>query len=324
MMDWSKGLESRYYATFVDTVTWRDRDRLEITGGTVSRSTSELKESADIECTTRLEDERWIRIWLDPTQNGETEHIALFTGLATSPKTSNSGNFITNTLECYSVLKPLDDILLDRGWYAPAGSGETVVNDLLSATPAPVIIDGDMPTLKDYIIAESGETNLSMLNKILLALNWRIKITGRGEIHICPLATEPTETFGIENDCIETEFTKEFDWYESPNVFRATMNDDSVTVKDKESISKRGREIWEQEESCNLNVGETLYEYATRRLKERQRVSQKVSYTRRYNPNLYVTDYVKFNYEQLDGIYVITSQKIQLGYGADTVEEVRR
>lgn len=323
-MDWSKGLEARYYATYVDVTTWRDRDRLEILGGTVSRSASELKESADFQCSTRLENERWIRVWLDATQNGETEHIALFTGLATSPKTDNNGNVVTNTLECYSVLKPLNDVLLERGWYAPSGSGASVVKDLLSKTPAPYIIDDNMPVLKDYIIAESGETNLSMLNKILLALNWRIKITGKGEIHICPLASDVSEVFGLDNDCIETEFTKEFDWYQSPNVFRAMMNDDSVIIKDEESILRRGREIWAEEESCNLNAGETLYEYASRRLKESQKVSQKVSYTRRFNPELYVTDYVRFNYEQLDGVYVITSQKIQLGYGADTTEEVRR
>jgi len=323
-MDWSKGLEARYYASFVDRVTWRDKDRLEIKGGTVSRSTSELKESADIQTDIKLEEEKWIRVWMDAEQNGELTHTAIFTGLATSPKTDNNGRIMSNTWECYSVLKPLSDILLERGWYAPAGSGSSVVRELLYATPAPAIIESNMPVLQDHIIAEAGETYLSMLNKILLAINWRIKISGKGEIYICPLATEPSALFGLDNDCIEPVFTKENDWYQSPNVFRAVMNADSVIVKDEEDIAKRGREIWAEEQSCNLNVGETLYEYARRRLKQSQRVSKKASYTRRYIPDLYVTDYVKFNYDQLDGVYVITSQKINLGYGADTTEEVRQ
>lgn len=323
-MDWSKGIESCYYGTLVDPVTWRDRDRFEITGGTVSRSISELKESADVKCVNYNAEEKWVRIWFDATQSGETEHIPLFTGLATSPKSSNNGNIETSTLECYSVLKPLSDILLTRGWYAPAGSGASVIKDLLSVSPAPIIIDENTPVLKDHIIAEDGESNLSMLNKILVALNWRLKITGKGEIHICPLATSPSAIFDIDNDCIEPTFSREYDWYQSPNVFIAIMNDDSAIARDEESIEMRGREIWAEETSCNLKAGETLYDYALRRLKERQTASQKVAYRRRFNPDLYVTDYVQINYRQLQGSFVITSQKIDIGYGATTTEEVRR
>ena len=323
-MDWSKGLTSKFYATYVDTITWRDRGYLDITGGTISRSISELKESASIGSFTKLTEEKWIRIWFDATQNGETQHIALFTGLATTPKMNNKGNLASGTMECYSVLKPLSDVHLPRGWYAPTGSGKSVIKDLLSVTPAPVIIDDNMPVLENYIIAEAHESHLSMLNKILLAINWRVKISGKGEIRICPLATEPDVIFGPENDCIEPDFNTQNDWYLTPNVFRATMNNDSVVIKDEDSIRRRGREIWVEEDSCNLRAGETLYEYASRRLEEKQTVANKVSYTRRFVPDLYITDCVKFNYDQLQGVYIITSQKIELGYGAYVVEEVRR
>ena len=323
-MDWSKGLESRFYVSFVDKDTWRDTERLEITGGRISRSNSELKESADINCKNYIGGERWIRVWLDAEQNGETEHIALFTGLATSPKANNNGNIVNSSLECYSVLKPLSDILLTRGWYAPSGSGASVVKELLADTPAPCIIDDNMPRLTNHIIAEEGETNLSMLNKVMLAVNWRIKITGRGEIHICPQAESVSVEFGDSYDCIQPEFVTENDWYESPNVFRASMNNESVVVKDEASIASRGREVWAEENSCNLNIGETLYEYASRRLREKQMVAVKASYTRRFNPDLYVTDWVKFSYRQWDGTFLIYSQNIDLGYGAVTTEEVIR
>ena len=48
-MDWSKGFSATYYMSIVDPVTWRDVDRIEIKGGEISRSESELVESADVD-----------------------------------------------------------------------------------------------------------------------------------------------------------------------------------------------------------------------------------------------------------------------------------
>lgn len=323
-MDWSKGFESTYYCTIVDPVSWRDIDRFDITGGQISRNTENLIESASIDCVRYDLGEQWVRIWMDTRQNGATEHIALFTGLATSPIDNAEGNLIKNSLSCYSVLKPCDDILLPRGWYAPSESGVGVIKDLLK-TPAPVVIDDDIPKLAHNIIAEARETNLTMLRKILLAMDLRIRITGNGEIQIKKQATEPSAEFGVGNDCIEPVFTKEYDWYKCPNVYRAVSGNDSVTVVDDNpdsplSTVNRGREIWKEEDSCDFNTGETLYEYALRRLKEEQMVAKKISYSRRFNPDIYVTDLVNIKYSQFDGLYLVTSQSIELGYGARTTE----
>lgn len=328
-MDWNKGFEARYYGSFIDTDTWRDIERFEITGGEISRSTGELIESADIECKNYVSGERWVRIWLDARQNGQTDHIPMFTGLATSPTDSVNGNLVSNSLECYSVLKPLEDILLPLGWYAPTGSGKSLIKDLLESTPAPAEVDDNVPVLKQNIIAESGETKLSMLNKILLALDWRIKITGDGRIRVCPFATDISAEYGLDNDSVKPVFTRDYDWYKCPNVFRAIMNDQSAVAIDDSpdsllSTVNRGREIWAEETSCNLSDGETLYEYASRRLKELQIVAKKIGYDRRFNPNVYVTDLIKFNYAQLEGIYTVTSQRIEIGYGANTTEEAVR
>ncbi len=40
--------------------------------------------------------------------------------------------------------------------------------------------------------AENAETRLSMIEKILAAINWRIRITGDGVIHVVPIP-EPYE-----------------------------------------------------------------------------------------------------------------------------------
>ena len=121
-MDWGKGYSATYYLAQVDPVTWRDIARIEITGGSINREKTGLIESADIDCTGYDDGERWIRVYLDARQNGAAEHVPLFTGLATSPEDEIDGTRVENALQCYSVLKPADDVLLLRGWYAPRKS----------------------------------------------------------------------------------------------------------------------------------------------------------------------------------------------------------
>lgn len=326
-MDWNRGMESTYYCSIVDIDTWRDIDRFEITGGQISRTTGELLESANISCKDYDYSEQWIRVWMNARQNGDTEHIAMFTGIATSPEAQMHGIVKTSNLECYSVLKPLQDVLLPRGWYAPMGSGKAVVQELLSVTPAPNKIDEHIPTLNQNIVAENGETNLSMLNKIMKAVNWRIVISGDGTINIKPLDTTPVIEFSRDFDAVETDIRMKDDWYDCPNVFRAISGDDSeVAIDDTSSLSvkARGREIWAEETSAQLNSGETLYEYALRRLKERQSTAISVSYNRRYHPDIYVTDCVSLNYPQVQGTFVVKSQTIEIGGGSTTTEEVMK
>ena len=332
-MDWNKGYEARYYGTFVDPLSWRDTERFEITSGSISHTIGELRESADIGCINYTQGEQWIRIWLDARQDGESSHTPVFTGLATSPSDSINGRLVSNSLECYSVLKPAQDVLLPRGWYASSNStGTTIIEDLLDIVPAPLEYERNSPRIKKNIIAEEGETRLSMIEKILLAINWRLQIRGNGTIYLSPLPKKSVAEYGVyDNDAIEPVLTKEYDWYECPNVFRAVSDDESVTVKDEDessalSVINRGREIWAEDTSCNLNAGETLYDYAVRRLKESQQVSERVTYDRRYNPNLLVTDIVTLKYpaQGILGEYIVVSQNIELGYGGKTTEEVAR
>ena len=204
-MDWSKGYTVYYYMTLVDPATWRSTDKIKIRGGKISRSDSLMMESADIDCSSFPSGvERWVRVWMDVRQAGASAHTALFTGLATSPKRDIKGNLINCSVECYSVLKPAADVLLPRGWYALAGqNGGDLIKSLLIG-PAPVEVSGTAPALSESIIAEDGETNLSMVRKILLAIGWRIRISGEGEVTICPPAEEVSARFGGDNDCIET------------------------------------------------------------------------------------------------------------------------
>lgn len=337
MIDWSKGFSARYYISVLDKTTWRDLRRIEITGGTVKREDSDLRESADIDCVNYSEtNEQFIRVWLDAKQEGNSSHIPLFTGIATSPSKNINGRLVTNTLECYSVLKIAQDMLLQRGWYAPRGiNGGELIKDLLSVIPVDISIAENSPGLDSAIIAEEGENRLSMTDKILSAMTtdglvWRMKLDGYGNISIGPYSREPVVIFdSLNNDVLEPTLSLTYDWYECPNVYRAVLDDGYAVARDDNpnsplSVQNRGREVWVEDSSAYLQENETLAEYAERMLKEAQRASATISYDRRFEPNVYISDVVRLSYpaQQINGLFLVTSQSITLGYNAKTSEEV--
>jgi hypothetical protein len=292
-------------------------------------------ESADITCRDFPGGiERWVRVYMDARQeNGAAAHVAIFTGLATSPEHAYDGRKLEHTLECYSVLKPAEDVLLPRGWYALAGrNGAEIIKDLLSAGPAPVEIEGTAPALSSTIIAEDGENNLSMAEKVLLAMGWRLRISGEGVITICPQATEPAARFGENGaDCIEMAVVRRADYFSCPNVFRAVLGDLYAVAEDNDpdsplSTVARGREIWAEEISPALAGNESLSTYSARRLKDLQAVSSTAKYTRRYHPGVTAGDLVELNYpgQGLVGVYRVTNQSVDLGYNGRTAEEVAK
>ena len=332
-MNWSKGYSATYYAKKVDPATWRDLGTIRLTGGSIRRESTGLRESANIDCEKyEIGIEQWIRVYLDVNQGGDTEHVALFTGLATSPQDEYVGRMSSNKLECYSVLKPADDIPLMRGWYAAAGlrSGD-VIAELLEATPAPTVIDGEPPRLSTAIIAEDNETRLSMVGRILTAIDWRMWIDGEGIIHVGPKPLEPAATFDpLENDVIETKVSIKCDWYACPNVFLAINKDVTGIARDDSpdsplSIVSRGREVWRTESNCDLAENESIAQYARRRLKEEQQAQKTAQYDRRYVPGIAPGGMVRLRYPEqgLEGEYIVESQTITLGHGAQTSERIK-
>ena len=331
-MDWSKGFSASYYMALIDRVTWRDIGRLEITGGSIDRETSGLMQSADVDCVDFPEGgERYVRIYLDVRQAGDGAHVPLFTGLATTPEDEYNGSRKKNTVQCYSVLKEADDVLLPLGYYVQAGiNAGSIIRRLFSGISAPVAIAEKPPALSDTIVADNAETYLSMVQKVIAAINWRIRITGAGVIHVEPIPTETAATFDpLGNDCIETEISVSHDWFNCPNVFRAINDTLTAIARDEDasspfSIENRGREIWLQDTACELADNESIAEYAARRLREEQQTAVSASYRRRFMPDIMPGDvvFLKYPKQGLNGRYRVTSQSIDLGYGATTSEEV--
>ena len=333
-MEWKYGFSAAYYATFVDKATWRDLERFEITDGSISYTTDELRCSATVGAVGYEQGtENIIRVYLDAKQTGDADLVPLFTGYATSPAQNFNGRLETNSLDVYSVLTPVRDVLLPRGWYAPAEMpGGYLIKNLLEPTPAPVEIEDNSPALQEAIIAEDSETNLSMIEKILSAIDWRMRVGGDGTIQILPKATDAVVTYDpLDNDAIEPEIEITYDWYQCPNCFRAISGDLTAVAKDENedsifSIPSRGREVWMEDTDADLNEGETIEAYALRRLREEQSVATQAKYKRRFHPELSVSDLVQLHYPEqgLEGLYKITSMSMELGYGCSVDEEVEK
>lgn len=331
-MDWSKGLSANYKAYIVDPITWRDTDEIGIISGSISKSEDDLRESANISVLNyESETEQWIRIYLNARQLSDSARCPIFTGLISSPNTDFEGNVRTNNLNCYSVLKPASDILLPKGYYVSYGTDVGyILRSLLSIIRGtPIDTSGVSQTLSQTIIAENNETNLSMANKIIYFMGLRMYISGDGSIVISENSLDPVSLYNAEEfDSLETKLNIENNWFDCPNVFRAIEGDFSAVAIDDDpnsplSTVNRGREIWMEETNCNFDIGESLAQYAKRRLKEEQQVSITVSYTRRFEPDINVSDVISLHYpgQGLNGNYYITSQNISLGY-SPTVSEV--
>jgi len=330
-MNWSRGFLADYHYTIVDPATWRDLRSYNLTDGSVMKTTDGLMESADIGITSLpSEGETWVRIYLAAMQDGTVTREALFTGLLQAPTTDWDGRRESHQAELYSVLKPADDILLPRGWYALAGSdGARLAAELLDAGPAPVTYEEGSPRLASHMIAEAHETNLSMARKLVDAIGWRIRLSGDGQISIEPRATRTAAMFDPNgNDVVELAITDQRDWYSCPNVFRAQINNLVAVATDDDpdspfSTVSRGREIWKEDDAIALNDGESIEEYAIRRLKEEQMPARMISYGRRYMPGVGPGDLVGLTYpgQRISGTFRVLSQRIELGYGARVAEE---
>ena len=330
MIDWSKGLTVVYRLMLMDPVTWRDTEEIGMIKGGASRTNEGLRQSADITVSDfERQVERYVRVWLETEQGGASSRDALFTGIANAPGESIGTSRKEIELDCHSVLKPAE-IPLERGWYAPAGMpGADVIKQLLEITGAPLEIEGESPALEDYIIAEDDEDHITMTDKILKVMGWRLRITGLGKIIVGPPAQEPVVMFGEEYDVIKPPVEPRDNWSEIPNVFKAISGDMVAIARDDSEDSvfstvNKGREVWMTESDCVLNTGESLEQYAWRRLKEEQKKAGTMEYDRRFHPDVMPSDLVRINYpgHNLAGLFYVNSQDIEFDTELSTSEEV--
>ena len=188
-------------------------------------------------------------------------------------------------------------------------------------------LDNGSPNIISSFVAGDNDSKLSVAKEIADAINWQIKVNGDGSVRICPKPLYVAGTFdNIENDILEMTVSDDKDSFSVPNVLRVTLQGSAATARDDDpesiySTVSRGREIWKQE-TAKLAAGESLGEYATRRLKELQNPSRKLTYTRRFQPDVDVNDLVSIIYPKQDigDVFRVQSQTIELSHGASVKE----
>lgn len=335
-MNWNSGFSALYELKKVDPVSFLDMGSLKFTAGTIDSVEDGLMQSADL-TMTESPGECWVRVYLKARQDSGGSCVALFTGLTSAPERKLDGIRTTYNVACYSVLKPADDVLVPRGYYAPAGAdGPQLVYELINIGPAPVVIDSEGPQLVDSIVSEDSMSRLDMAWLILNAIGWRLRIDGDGTIHICAAASESSAVFDTkENDVVELDVTDTEDWFSVPNCIRVVSGTSYVEYKDDDPSSKistigrkanRGGsgEIWMNDTASSIGSNESLAEYAIRILSKSQSTARAVKYYRRFRPGVIATDLVVLHLPNvgIDGTFRVKSQSISLGYGCRTSEEV--
>lgn len=335
-MNWDKGFSALYELKKVDSVSWLDAGSFDFVDGSVSKTDDDLQESATIQMTENP-GECWMRVYLKARQGQDGARVAIFTGLASTPRRDLDGVRESFQAVCYSVLKPADDVLVPYGYYVPAGAeGARVAAQLLRVGPAPVTFRDDGPKLLEPIVAEDSDTNLSIAQKIVDAIGWRIRISGDGSISIEQMASDiGLRLDTMDHDAVELRISDTQDWYSVPNCYRVAAGDQYAVARDDDPDSplstvsrKEARggtgEIWVGESGVSLGTNESLAEYAVRKLREAQAPARKVTYTRRFYPDITTGDLVSLHLPAhgIDGIFRISRQTIFLGYGAATQEEV--
>lgn len=330
-MNYTDGYTASFYVTLIDPATWTETEEVDFISGSVNNTADGLRQSA----TLQVRDfdrthEHWIRIYMNARQNEDIGHKPIFTGVVSAPREDVEDTLSTNSLNCYSVLEPVDTPMIIGEYIARGENAGTAIRRLLEQTPAPVDIGKGIPALDDYIIAEDNETKLTMIQKVLDAIGWQLVIAGDGTIKVRSKPIKPVVVFAPGGaDVIEPQASKTRDWFKVPNVLQVTAGDAVAEARDTDpnsplSIPARGRMIISTERDVKLSDNEGLAEYAKRRLDEEQQVAEVVEYSRRFIPDIYVGDIVQMNYSKLQGVYEIQSQTINLTYNGQTREQAVR
>lgn len=327
-MNWAAGFSATYRAYRVNPDTWEDETEIPVVSGSITRDMDDdLIDSASI-VLRKAVGEIWIRIYLIAEQNGGTERIPLFTGLTSAPTRDLDGTRESYAVDCYGRLKAASDMLLPLGYYVAAGAkGAETIIALLRMAGITATAPQSSSYVMDYIIAEAGETVLTMARRVASAIGWLIRVNGRGEVSIQPYSSQIRGKLSNDNDIMEMSVTDTDDWYSCPNVLRVTSGSLTATAYDDDpssplSVPARGRQIW-RHESATLSDASLLPVYAQERLKALQQRTRIINYTRRFNPDIYPGDLISVSYPQagLTGNIRVMNQTISLSHGAKTGEE---
>lgn len=331
-MDWTKSYTSRWRVFKVNKDTWADDVLLKkVDSAGVSRTTSgNALESGSLEVTGEFTS-GYYRITMTAEQGGELMRVDVATLLFEVEGGEVNYGRTKYDVDGYSVLRPAETTSVEIGEYAPSGvDGAQYAAELLkSAVNAPVEVEGSF-TLNDYIVFEVGETVLDAVWEVLDAGNFVIQLDGRGVIHIRPKPTEPSliiNSSSIRNLSNGISFSDKME--SIPNRYIVIDGDTVITAINDDpnspvSTVSRGYFVDIVDTSPTAVNGETLTEYANRRLKEESVLYDERTYVREYAPDVYLYSLVRASINGLQGDLRVLTQSIDCSNGIKVSEKSAR
>lgn len=339
-INWRSGYSAIWRVMTVNKTTWADQKEVfGVKSVSVDRDCTDdvpLLESGTMKYTSKLPPkftEGYYRIELIVEQGSERQIVPISTLLCSSQAGEITRNYSEMDVDCFSVLKPASEVYFNDGEYAPikVNGAQWCAEKLRAAgVAAPVKVTGSF-TLNKYYIFDNSTSYLAGVWTILKAANFVMMIFGDGVIEI---RSRPTAAYLRINkaNCgyLLTEINYNGSIDRIPNRYLAVNYDGkSATAINNNSnsptsYSKRGRYIDYKDYSPALVNGESLKDYAIRRLKEESTIVEKYSYTREFHPEIVPCRIIEFDLPNLGmvGNYKVLKQQLKFDKGVTVSETV--
>lgn len=257
MTDWARGYQQRIDFYVVDAESWGDDRLLENVSAASAASDIEtrLVESASISADFGTDREAVVRAYLTASQGGVSERVCLGTWLGQTPRRTYHSAFYEVQMDCYGMLKAVDDVRPPYGFSIPAGANcAEQAAAALSHGLAPVVgMESDKVLSRAYV-PDPKDTWLDVAMAMADAAGLRVDTDAYGR---CVLA--PAYGFGVvswtfrddDESVLLPDAEDVLDWYGLPNVCELVwtgppavvgraVNDDPTSAI---STASRGREV---------------------------------------------------------------------------------
>ena len=313
-IDWTKSMKQTFSFYKVNADTWMDEEKQDYIGTcTITRDADkDVIESASIGGIP-IEDECYIRIYLEVEQGIENAKVCLGTFIVQTPGIDHDGKHSSTTMDAYSPLLELNENPMDLGFYVRSGTNviDAVCAIASNGMRGPVVETvGDSEVVEDYV-AETNDTRLTFVKSLAESVGCHIELDNISRVMFAPdtvtEATVPVWEYTDDNSSIlYPNISVKRDIYKIPNVveifysnglYSRVVNDDPNSPI---STVNRGREIIYRETEPNITgdvTQEILDDYAVRKLREKSALEYTLTYSHGYCP-VRLHDVVLLNYRR--------------------------
>lgn len=334
MTDWAMPYTCQWRVFEVNTETWADAER--VTGFAQLKVNEDLANELLQTGSMALDvpsgeqpRERYLRVALTAESVDSRERVDVCTMLWRGTSGTEDRGRDRLSLVGSSVLYPASRTALPDMYYAPQGANgaEFAADMLRSVLAAPVEVIGSGFTIDSPHHFGTDKKVLAGVRELLGAGNHVIQITGRGTVTIMPRPTVASLAITRENArIIANGIGHKGDPTEIHNRIRVVDGNQQVTVEndDPASLSSHAvRGYWDDviERNPTRVNGETLTEYARRRLEELSVLRTTYTYGRRWYPDVHAGSLLACGLPQMRGTLRVARQTITCDRSGISLQE---